>query len=345
MRRTNKLKHQLKRHATRKIDKKPALEGDDSKVISTGSTLLDLAISGGRIHGGGIPSGILIEIFGPSSSGKTVTLCELAGNVQSQGGKVMFKDPEARLNKKFAVLFGMNPDEIEYDTPDTVPEVFAPIRSWNPKPVDSVHGIFTDSLAALSTDMELKDKDKMGARRAKEFSEELRKTCRILTKKNFIIVASNQIRQKIGATSFEPKTYSPGGEAIGFYSSLRLQLRPNKKIKTTKKLYGKERKKIVGVRTMFKVVKSSVWEPYHEAPVSIIFDYGIDNIRENLQFVKDYSNNSIYTINGENLDKSKMKSIRIIEREGREKELEEQVIQLWQEVEEKFKTRRKPKVR
>src|SRR5690606_5284105 len=116
---------------------------------------------------GGIPAGILVEIFGPASAGKTVLLCQIAGNIQRTGGQIMFHDPEARLNKQFARMFGLDTEEIKYTTPDTIPQVFEEVRKWEPEG-DGVHGVFADSLAALSTDMEMgEDGDKMGMRRAK----------------------------------------------------------------------------------------------------------------------------------------------------------------------------------
>ena len=208
-----------------KLKRKRKLDGSTDRMISTGSTLLDLAITGGRVKGGGIPGGILVEIFGPASSGKTVLLCEIAGAISRQGGEVMFNDPEARLNKQFAKLFGLDVRSISYSQPVTIPEVFQPIRKWNPEDETKVHGIFADSLAALSTDLEMdKDEgDKMGMRRAKEFSEELRKTCRVLNQKNLLMVASNQIRVNMDAGQYGQKYSSPGGMAIGFYARLRLK--------------------------------------------------------------------------------------------------------------------------
>src|SRR5690606_20976498 len=127
------------------------------KTISTGSTLLDLAISGGRIREGGLVGGILVEIFGQSQSGKTVLLSEIAGDVQRKGGDIRFSDPEARLNKQFAKLFGLEVTPEQYDRPNTVPEVFEPVRHWEPNPSTkgAISGIFADSLAALSTDLEM----------------------------------------------------------------------------------------------------------------------------------------------------------------------------------------------
>jgi RecA/RadA recombinase len=97
------------------------------------------------------------------------------------------------LNKQFARIFGLDTNLMGYSRPNTVPEVFSAVRYWKPEPEGKIHGVFADSLAALSTDMEMgKDEgDKYGMRRAKEFSEELRKTCRILAQKNYLMVCSN----------------------------------------------------------------------------------------------------------------------------------------------------------
>ena len=338
-----KLSRQVRAKVSRKPEKKAEYDGDVGKMISTGSTLLDLAISGGRVRGGGIPAGILVEIFGPASSGKTVLLSEIAGAIQRQKGEVMFHDPEARLNKQFARIFDLDTDKMNYSTPDLVPEVFKAVRKWAPEG-KGVNGIFADSLAALSTDLEMdnEDGDKMGMRRAKEFSEECRKTCRILTKNNYLMVCSNQIRQTLN--SFGPKYKSPGGEAIPFYASLRLRTDITKKIKDEKKVAGKVISHVIGVRIEVEVFKSSVWKPYRTTPVTIIFDYGVDNIRENLQFIKDYTKNNMYDCGGFFCN-SINEAIKSIEDEKLEQRLKNDVIDLWETIESKFETERKPKIR
>jgi protein RecA len=327
--------------------KEKEYEGDTSNMISTGSTLLDLAISGGRVKGGGLPGGILVEIFGPSGSGKTVLLCEIAGSVQRKQGDIMFHDPEARLNQQFARLFDLNMEEASYSKPNTVTEVFQGVRKWEPKTKAKIHGIFTDSLAALSTniEMEKEEGDKMGMRRAKELSEELRKTCRILTDKNYLMVCSNQVRINVDGGQYAPKYVTPGGEAVGFYSSLRLRTFKPELIKSKIKVANKEVTRIIGVTTLIEVFKSSIWKPYRIAPVTILFDYGIDDVRENLQFVKDYTKNTVYTLNGENLSNSMEEAIHIVEAEGLTRKLKQETIMLWEEIEKKFKTVRKPKMR
>lgn len=340
---------QVKRRVNTEIKEKPALDGHfTGNNISTGSTLLDLAISGGRVWGGGLPGGVLVEIFGPSGSGKTVLLSEIAGDIQRKGGDVKFHDPEARLNKQFAQMFGLNLKESNYHQPDTVPEVFETVRSWSPEgKEDIIHGIMADSLAALSTDMEMEKKegDKMGMRRAKEFSEELRKTCRILKQNNYLMVCSNQVRINVDGGQFSPKYTTPGGEAIAFYSSCRLKTKIVDKIKRKKKFHGEEVTRIVGVEIEVEVFKNSIWKPYHVAPVTIIFDYGIDDIRQNLQFIKDYSNKAVYTMGSETLDKSMEESIKMIEEGGWEDRLKQEVILLWNKIESQFDSNRKPKMR
>jgi recombination protein RecA len=337
---------QIKNHANTKPKKKKQYDGTTEVMISTGSTLLDLAISGGRIRGGGIPLGILVEIFGPSGAGKTVLLCEIAGDVQRKEGDIIFNDPEARLNKQFAQMFDVRFDQMDYLTPDTVTEVFQAVRTWQPKG-KSVNGIFADSLAALSTDMEMdsKDGDKMGMRRAKEFSEELRKTCRILAKNNWIMVCSNQVRINMDAGMYGQKYTTPGGMGVGFYSSLRLRVGNPEKIKVKQKVVGKEVTRVIGVETQIEVFKSSVWKPFHTAPVYILFDYGIDDIRANLQFIKDFTKNSQYMVNDTVLSNSMNEAIRIVESSGLEDALKNQVIDLWEAIESKFGIERKPKTR
>jgi recombination protein RecA len=312
-----------------------------NQTISTGSTLLDLAISGGRFPSGGIPGGVLVEIFGPSGCGKTVLLCELAGNIRSQHGEVTFFDPEARLNKQFAKLFGFKVEEVKYETPDTVTGVFKPIREWKPKQNDAIHGVFADSLAALSTNWEMEEKDQYGMRRAKEFSEQLRLTCRVLKAKNILMVCSNQIRQNIDAGPYGQKFKSPGGEAIGFYSSLRLRCSNAQKIKRKRKIAGKEYSKIIGVETDVDVFKSSVWEPYNTAQISIIFDYGVDDIRSNLQFLKTNLGDTVYSIGDTKLSNSIEEAIRAVEDDELEHKLKQETINLWNEIQENFKVKRK----
>jgi len=326
-------------------DKTQTASGSDV-MISTGSTLLDLAIGWERSRRGGLPAGILVEIFGPPSSGKTTLLCEIAGGVQRKGGSVMYLDPEGRLSAEYAQRLGLRidlTDQDGYKRPDTVPEAFGPIRKWEPEPEGVVHGIFADSLAALSTDLELADGDKMGMRRAKEFSEELRKTCRVIANKNYLLVCSNQIRQTM--TSYGERFKSPGGEAIAFYSSVRLRVETPSKVKNKIKIGKNDVEKTVAMMTNITVYKSSVGEPYHKVPVFIDLAYGVDDIRANLQYLKEITGNTVYAIGDNILHKSVNQAIMMVEEGELERDLRNEVINTWVSIQESFRMKRKDKVR
>lgn len=335
-----KLDAQMKDHIN--APKEENFTGDFSKIISTGSTLLDLSISGSRVRGGGLPAGILVEIFGPSQSGKTALLCEIAGAVERQGGECQFDDPEARLDQEFASLFDMNIKKENYNQPDTVTQVFKALRDWEPANKNVINGKFTDSLAALSTDMEMSEEegDKMGMRRAKEFSEQLRKSCRLIKQRNILHVCSNQVRVNVDAGKYGKRYTSPGGEAVKFYASVRMQFSNPEKMfkKITHK--GREIKKAIGIEVEVEVVKT-VDSPYRKAPLIILYGYGIDDVRANLQYLKDFKKHSIYTVGDTKLDISMEESIKLVEDNDLIDALRNEVIDLWEEIEKKFESNRK----
>jgi recombination protein RecA len=344
-----KLSKQVKRRVEKGEEAEESeipFEGNSDFMISTGSTLLDLAISGGRVRGGGLPGGILVEIFGPESSGKTVLLCEIAGNIQRLNGNVLFYDPEARLNRQFAQMFGLSIRPEDHLKPDKIPQVFGGVRKWKPDQKSKICGIFADSLAALSTDQEMdnEDGDKMGMRRAKEFSEELRRTCRILAQNNYLMVCSNQIRESVNVT-FGTKYHSPGGKALAFYSSLRLRMMEIKKLTDKLTIANKEVERVYGIRTEIEVCKSSIWKPFRTAWVYIDYDYGIDDITANLKFIKEYTGATTYKLGVENIGRSIADAVKYIEDNNLEKKLKDQTIDLWESIERQFDSERKPKQR
>jgi hypothetical protein len=195
-------------------------------------------------------------------------------------------------------------------------------------------------------EMTAKEGDKMGMRRAKEFSEGLRQTCRILPKNNTLMVCSNQVRINVDAGQFGQKYSTPGGESMGFYASLRLRTFKPEKIKIKKTIKSKETTRVIGVETQIEVFKSSVWKPYHIAPVYILFDYGIDDIRANLQFVKENTGAKLYAIGEIKLSNSMDEAIALVENTpSYVKKLKRQTILLWEEIESKFTNERQPKVR
>lgn len=309
-------------------------------VVSTGCTILDLAISGGVVRGGGIPGGIMMEIYGPSSSGKTTLLVEIGASVQHKGGGVDLADPEARLDKEYTSMHGLELPSDNYGRPDTVTEVFKNLKEWEPENEDVINLFGADSIAALSTDMEMDKGDARGQRKAKELSEGCRKTARIISKGHKLVVFTNQERQsEYGKTT-------PGGFAVGYHSSLRCRIVRKKRIEQVKQVPGSKKKvtKTIGIESEGIIIKSSIDDEYRKAPIYIIFGKGIDDVRGNLQWFKDVSGNTKYNAIDKDFQRMDF-AIRYIEENNLEADLREMVIDLWESIEKMFKVHRKPKVR
>jgi recombination protein RecA len=271
---------------------------DWSKVASTGSLLLDLAISGLRCERGGLPGGVIVEISGPPGSGKTTIMAELVGSAQRQGGQVRIKDPEQRLDPPYCKQMGVRFDPSIYSRPDTVTEVIegmiGPLvvkdkktqrdhsQAWTPDP-NFLNCDGTDSLAALSTRMEIEQGDKMGQRRAKELSEGMRLIARHIGHHNILTIFTNQLRDNVDGGQFAPKTVTPGGHAIPFYASVRIQLRPAGKIQANKDspILGKMVEAFIG--------KNSLDIEWRTAPIRLMFGYGIDDVGANLIWLKEHN--------------------------------------------------------
>ena len=321
------------------------------RTLSTGSTLLDLAISGERIRGGGVPGGIFMEIFGPESVGKTAILAEMIASSQSRGGEASLKDPEGRFSAEHARIYGVDLPACDYSRPDTVELLWEQYGEWKPKG-EGIHLYATDSIAALSTDMEMAKDDEFGARRAAVFSKGFRKHGRHLANEEHLFVMNNQIRDQIG---MGPADVTPGGRAIRFYSSLRLKMTRGypawKVVRKARLPSGKEAELQVGIISNVKVIKNSLAHPYREALIYITLGYGIDDVRANLQWFKDTTGNKSYGFDKATTAQSLEGAILKVEGvEGdtntyRDSELREQVIDLWSEIQELFKVKRRPKQR
>lgn len=319
-------------------------------TLSTGSTLLDLCIAGKRCEDGGIPGGIILEVYGPPGSGKTAILSEICSSSQRKGGKVQFMDPEARLDSEYARIYGVKLEAENYSRPNTVSEVFGLVFGWEPdNPLKSdntsrfckaINVIATDSLAALSTDIELEKGDKMGMRRAKEFSEGLRKTARIIRNNNWVIACSNQVREgDYGETT-------PGGHAIPYYASLRIRVGQVGKIERKAKLpSGKEVKKVIGIESECYVKKSTIDDPYRACSIFIEFGHGISDIMGNLQYIKDTYGNSMYECPDNKKYQGVDQAIIHVEELNLQTQLRQLTIKTWREIEEKFNRPRAPKIR
>lgn len=327
---------------------------DTNMVISTGSTLLDLAISGSRIRGGGLPGGIIVEIFGPPSAGKTALLVEICSSAQGKGGEVLIADPEARLDKEYASLFGLKiPKEI-YRRPNTVSELSDLIWNWTPKKKKIINILAADSLAAISTSLEMEKGDARGQRKAKELSELCRKVGRKIAQAHQLLIFTNQERQgEYGRTT-------PGGFAVPFHASIRIriarsgarQIEASKTIvrqfvdKETGEITKKkvELTKNIGIESEAVIIKSSISNEFQKAPIYIVFGVGIDDIRANLIWLKKvYAMTKFPCVNKEYAYIND--AIKYIENNDLEAKLRKKTIDTWETIERLFRQNRKKKVR
>lgn len=313
---------------------------DNDIIVSTGCTLLDLAISGGRVHGGGIPGGLMMELFGPPSSGKTALAVDIAASVQHHGGQADFLDPERRLDKEYAKIYGLTLDKKNYSRPMTVAEVFDDIDSWEPKNDTVINAKIIDSVAALCSELELSEGgDKRGQAKAKELHAGCRKTKGMLATDNRLVVFTNhEMDGEYGKTT-------PGGKAVPYYASLRIRIFQKGLVTLKRKIRsGKQIEQSIGVQSECFIKKSSVDNGYRSAPLYIINGQGIDDIRGNLQWYKSMMKSTKYIA----VDKEYQAmndAIAWIEKNNLEGDLRSLVINLWEEIEQRFKINRKKKVR
>ena len=285
-------------------------------VVSSGSIALDQALGVG-----GYPKGRIIEVFGPESSGKTTIALHAIAEVQKLGGRAAFIDAEHALDPVYAKKLGVDTDELLLSQPDTGEQALEIVEALVRSEAMSI--IVIDSVAALVPQAEIEGEmgDSHVGLQARLMSQALRKLSGVINKTNTICIFINQLREKVGIMFGNPET-TPGGRALKFYSTIRLDVRRSEQIKA-----GSD---VVGNRTVIKVVKNKVAPPFKTAEVEIMYGEGISRIGEVIDIASNMGiidkSGAWFSYKGEKIGQGK-ENVKLVLKENPElyKEIEDKV--------------------
>ncbi|MCT4552849.1 MAG: recombinase RecA [Alphaproteobacteria bacterium] len=242
----------------------------DVEAISTGSIGLDLALGIG-----GLPKGRIIEIYGPESSGKTTLTLHAIAEAQKTGGTCAFVDAEHALDPAYARKIGINTDELILSQPDTGEQALEITETLVKS--GAIDVVVVDSVAALVPKAEIEGEmgDSHVGLQARLMSQALRKLTSIVSRSNCLVIFINQIRMKIGVMFGNPET-TTGGNALKFYSSVRMDIRRVGAIK--------DKEDVIGNQTRVKIVKNKVSPPFKVVEFDIMYNQGISKVGEIIDF-------------------------------------------------------------
>ena len=298
--------------------------GDHSKreidVISSGSLMLDKALGIG-----GYPKGRIIEIYGPESSGKTTFALHAIAEAQKSGGRAAFIDAEHALDPQYAAKIGVNIDDLLLSQPDNGEQALeiceALVRSG------AISIIVIDSVAALVPQAEIEGEmgDSHVGLQARLMSQALRKLSGVISKTNTIAIFINQLREKVGVMFGNPET-TPGGRALKFYSSVRLEIRKGEQLKL-----GTD---VIGSKANVKVVKNKMAPPFKNCSLDIMYGEGISKNGEIIDLGVEAGilekSGAWYAYNGEKLGQGKENVKELLKNnDGLRKELEDKVREFY----------------
>lgn len=262
---------------------------DVKEWISTGSTMLDLAIAN-RPYGG-IPVGRITEITGLEASGKSLLAAHALANTQKKGGLAVYIDTENAISREFLEAIGVNLKEMLYVPLETVEDIFEAIEgiaeTVRKSSKDRLVTIIVDSVAGASTKTEMAaefDKDGWATSKAIVLSKAMRKITNFVGRERICLIFTNQLRTRLGVSFGDPYTTS-GGKAIAFHSSVRLRLKSIGQIKL-KDDSGRE--EVFGIKTRAQVIKNRMGPPLRSVDYDIYFDSGIDDYGSWLTMLKDF---------------------------------------------------------